>query len=216
MVDMIDRFLIINLDERKDRLESIADQCREAGIPEDRMTRISAVKEAVGWRGCTKSHIGALQLAKANRWKTVMVLEDDVDFTQGGGYLKDTVRECMLNRGAWDVVMMNYGLSCRAPTGTLEERGRGALRDYFPVTRVTDKFYRVKGGAATSSCYLITLPYYDTLIANYREGLDLGTPLDLHWETLQRRDRWLFPAPPVGAQREDYSDILGRVVNYGF
>ena len=212
---MVDRFLIINLDERKDRLEFIADQCRKVGIPEDKMTRISAVKEAAGWRGCTKSHIGALQLAKANGWETVMILEDDVEFTRGGEYLEDTVRECMQNRSAWDVVMMNYSLSCRAPAGTLEKRGRDALRDYFPVAHVTDKFYRVTSSAATSSCYLVSLPYYDTLIANYREGISLGSPLDLHWETLQRRDRWLFPAPPVGVQREDYSDILGRVVNYG-
>ena len=44
MVENIDRFLIINLNERKDRLEFIMDQCDKIGIPKDKITRIEAVK----------------------------------------------------------------------------------------------------------------------------------------------------------------------------
>ena len=217
MVESIDRFLIINLNERKDRLEFIMDQCDKMGIPKDKITRIEAVKEDPGWRGCTKSHIKALQLVKFSGWKNVTIMEDDVLFTCSEEYLHDTIKECFLNGNVWDVVLMNYSLSCVAPAGLRETvEGYKKLKSYYPVTQITDKFYKVDNYAVTASCYLINGNYCDTLINNYQESLIVGEPLDTHWFKLQQKDRWFLPVPPVGVQRSDYSNIRNKVVNYHF
>jgi GR25 family glycosyltransferase involved in LPS biosynthesis len=217
MVENIDRFLIINLNERKDRLEFIMDQCDKIGIPKDKITRIEAVKENPGWRGCSKSHIKTLQLAKLNGWKNIMILEDDVLFTCTKEYLHDTIKECFLNENVWDVVLMNYSLSCVAPAGLQEtEEGRKKLKSHYPVTQITNKFYKINNYAVTASCYLINGNYYDKLINNYQESLIVGESLDIHWLKLQQKDIWFLPVPPVGMQRRDYSNIRNTVIDFHF
>jgi len=217
MLDGIDKVLIINLNERKDRLEFIMDQCDKMEIPKDKIVRIEAIKEDPGWRGCTKSHIKTLQLAKLNGWERIMILEDDVLFTCTKEYLDDTVKEVVLNKGIWDVILMNYSLSCVAPIGLDKtEEGRKKLKSYYPVTQITDKFFKINQFATTTSCYIIRNSYYDKLINNYQESLIVGKALDIHWNKLQEDDKWFLPVPPVGVQRPDYSDIRNHHVDYGF
>ena len=217
MLDGIDKVLIINLNERKDRLEFIMDQCDKMEIPKDKIVRIEAIKEDPGWRGCTKSHIKTLQLAKLNGWERIMILEDDVLFTCTKEYLDDTVKEVVLNKGIWDVILMNYSLSCVAPIGLDKtEEGRKKLKSYYPVTKITDRFFKIDNYAVTASCYIIQNSYYDKLINNYQESLIVGKALDIHWFKLQKKDKWFLPVPPVGVQRPDYSDIMKRHLSYHF
>ena len=39
--------------------------------------------------------------------------------------------------------------------------------------------------------------------------------IDIQWKQLQQRDRWYVLYPLTVIQREDYSDIEKRQVNYG-
>ena len=65
--------------------------------------------------------------------------------------------------------------------------------------------------------------YYDTLIANYRAGINklmrnpkqkLEYAIDRYWFELQRQDRWFLITPLSVVQRDDYSDIEQRFTNY--
>ena len=65
--------------------------------------------------------------------------------------------------------------------------------------------------------------YYDTLIANYREGITklLSDPtnkreyaIDMYWKRLQANDRWYMIVPPTVVQMEGFSDVEGRETNY--
>jgi hypothetical protein len=65
--------------------------------------------------------------------------------------------------------------------------------------------------------------YYDTLIANYREGITklLSDPtnkreyaIDMYWKRLQAKDRWYMIVPPTVVQMEGFSDVEGRETNY--
>jgi hypothetical protein len=65
--------------------------------------------------------------------------------------------------------------------------------------------------------------YYDTLIANIREGLQLlmRNPekhvmyaIDKWWFQLQQKDTWYLIIPLTVTQREDYSDIEKKRTNY--
>ena len=38
---------------------------------------------------------------------------------------------------------------------------------------------------------------------------------DESWKVLQKKDKWYAFSPPIGVQRESYSDIEKVIVNYG-
>ena len=67
------KILVINLDERTDRWGQIQDNFK--GWPP--LERVSAVKASPGWKGCLKSHIKAIEIAKNRNYPWVLVLEDD-------------------------------------------------------------------------------------------------------------------------------------------
>ena len=65
--------------------------------------------------------------------------------------------------------------------------------------------------------------YYDTLIKNYKEGIQhlLKEPeghklyaIDKYWFSLQQIDKWFLIIPLTVTQKEDYSDIEKKTINY--
>lgn len=74
----------------------------------------------------------------------------------------------------------------------------------------------------TTLAYICRKPYYDTLIANFREGLtrlqgggaEEVCVLDQFWKKLQGGDNWIYANPTLGKQRAGLSDIACRDVNY--
>ena len=72
----VDHVVYINLDHRTDRRAEIEAELAPYFAPE-KVTRFSAVKRDNGALGCTASHIAVLEMAKANEWKNVLVVEDD-------------------------------------------------------------------------------------------------------------------------------------------
>ena len=74
----------------------------------------------------------------------------------------------------------------------------------------------------TASGYLINRHYFKTLLASYKEserelekgGEPIKWALDQHWKKLQVKDKWYVMEPTVGKQKESYSDIEQKMVNY--
>lgn len=66
--------LVINLKERTDRWKRISKQLEEWKVP---FERVEAIKQKIGWMGCTKSHLKCLEIAKERKYPWVLVLEDD-------------------------------------------------------------------------------------------------------------------------------------------
>jgi hypothetical protein len=73
------KILVINLDSRPDRWNSIKELCKLTGIEP---IRVPAVKASVGWHGCGKSHVKCIKIAKNLNLPWVLVLEDDCTFTE--------------------------------------------------------------------------------------------------------------------------------------
>ena len=64
---------------------------------------------------------------------------------------------------------------------------------------------------------------YDKLIQNYKEGINnlIKEPtkanqhaIDKHWFRLQEKDSWFLITPLTVIQKENFSDIEKREVNY--
>ena len=93
--------LVINLKERTDRWNHISKQLNEWKVPYE---RVDAIKEKIGWKGCTKSHLKCLRLAKQRNYPWVLVLEDDCLFKKDTKERFEQLLPTLWNRREeWDI-----------------------------------------------------------------------------------------------------------------
>ena len=86
---IFDRVYVINLADRTDRRREMTAQLALIGLADDPLVQFfPAVRPAdpgnfgsLGERGCFLSHLGALKDAVANGHRSILILEDDVDWT---------------------------------------------------------------------------------------------------------------------------------------
>jgi glycosyl transferase family 25 len=192
----------INLESRPDRKTWCESQLRSIGI---QATRFNAIKLPNGAIGCSMSHLKCLQMAKEQRWDHLLIVEDDIEFTNP--QLFKTQFEKFLTitpKNEWDVVVL-------------------AGNNMPPYEVVADYCVKVTKCQTTTS-YMVNGHYFDTLIANIKEGIKflMKEPhnhriyaIDKYWFKLQKKDRWFLITPLTVTQRQDYSDIEQRVTNYG-
>lgn len=91
MVEYFNCIYIINLAERQDRREEIAEQLSKIQLclAHPKIHLFKAIKpdargefDSVGARGCFMSHLGILKHAKSLQFNRILILEDDLNFTQ--------------------------------------------------------------------------------------------------------------------------------------
>ena len=204
----IQHALYINLESRKDRREHVEAQLAELKTADNGMVnlvaeRFKAIPHVIhGAIGCSMSHMRCIQIAKERDWDHVLVCEDDILFTNVPLFLTQ-LSKFMATVPDWDVVLL-------------------AGNNIPPFEVVNDACIQISN-CQTTTGYIVRSHYYDTLIANYRAGINqlmrnptqkLDYAIDRHWFELQRRDRWFLITPLSVVQREDYSDIEQRVTNY--
>lgn len=86
---LFDRVYVINLPDRTDRRREMTAQLERIGLADDPLVQFfPAVRPAdpgdfgsLGERGCFLSHLGALKDAVENGYRSILILEDDVDWT---------------------------------------------------------------------------------------------------------------------------------------
>lgn len=93
-----------------------------------------------------------------------------------------------------------------------------------PYKVIDDTCIRVSH-CQTTTGYIVKNAYYDTLIENIKTGIEklmknptnaFSYSIDKYWIQLQKRDVWYLLAPIIAVQREDYSDIEQRTINYEY
>lgn len=189
----------INLDSRPDRKQHVEGQMSVLGI---RAERFKAIKLKNGAIGCSMSHIKLLEMAKANNWPHILIVEDDILFTKPSLFIEQLNR-FLAGHKDFDVALF-------------------AGNNMPPYTVVDDSCVRVSK-CQTTTGYLVQSHYYDTLIANYKAGVGLLMrephnhriyAIDKYWFHLQAIHKWYLITPLTVVQREDYSDIEKRATNY--
>jgi GR25 family glycosyltransferase involved in LPS biosynthesis len=196
--------LYINLDTRNDRREHVESQLSalKHGMQNLAPERFNAIKHANGAIGCSMSHLRCIKLAKERDWDHVLICEDDVLFTNVPLFLTQ-LNKFLATVPDWDVVLL-------------------AGNNIPPFQAINDACIKVNN-CQTTTAYIVKKHYYDALILNYHDGIHmlmrnpgnrLNYAIDRFWFELQRRDQWFLITPLSVVQREDYSDIEGRVTNY--
>ena len=190
----------INLAQRPDRKQHVEEQLNLIGIQTP--TRFNAIKLANGALGCSMSHLKCLEIAKQNDWPHLLIVEDDIKFLQPELF-KSQLSKFLSKHTCWDTILI----------------AGNNMPPFRPIDDTCVKVTRCQ----TTTGYLVKNHYFDTLIANFREGIKklMGSPdkhtlyaIDKYWFSLQEKDKWYLIIPLSVTQREDYSDIEKRPTNY--
>jgi glycosyl transferase family 25 len=194
MFEFVDHVVYINLSNRTDRRMSIETELSQY-FSVSKISRFDAIRDEKGIVGCGKSHAGAVRLAIQRGWKNCLIVEDDAawsNFEKGYPLLEKLVQQ------PYDVI------------------GLGTT-----FTRYNPETYKLYCCCAATGC-LISGHYYQTYLDNLEEGLEklIETGItqryanDVYWRKLQAKDNWYCIMPALMVQKEGYSDIEKKNVNY--
>jgi hypothetical protein len=123
LTDAFDHTYIINLPERSDRRRETLAELASAGaaVDGDRVEFFRAVKPdaasgfpSIGCRGCFLSHRNVVEQALNAGFETILVMEDDVEFTPAfGAYAEPILRE--LARTPWHIAHLGHFVPLGVP-----------------------------------------------------------------------------------------------------
>jgi glycosyl transferase family 25 len=190
----------INLEHRNDRKEHVEREMNTMGIP---VERFDAIKMDNGAIGCSMSHLKILQNALNNNYNHVLVVEDDIQFLRPEIFKTNFNRFLEKQGNNWDVILF-------------------AGNNVGPYEAVDKTCIKVRK-CQTATGYLVNGHYIKKLYENFMTGLNnfVCNPnqaslyaVDQFWFSLQQTDKWYLIIPPTVVQRENYSDIEKKMVNY--
>jgi glycosyl transferase family 25 len=199
-MNSIKNIFYINLDHRTDRKAHVETQLAKIGL--QGFQRFNAIKMENGAVGCSMSHLKLLQQSLKSGMDHVLIVEDDIEFLDPELF-KTQLDRFFKEQSSWDVVLF-------------------AGNNMPPYEKVGDTCVKVTR-CQTTTGYLVNGHYIEKLMNNVRTGLTnlLRDPtnhtvfaIDKHWFALQEKDNWFLITPLTVVQREDYSDIEKRVINY--
>jgi hypothetical protein len=211
--DFFDSIFLINLDERKDRLEESLNEFRKYDIVLNNFYRFPAIKlkgnhPLIGRAGCALSHRSILDIAKNNNLKRVLILEDDFSFmTNPIKTLQKGVK--FLNENDWGLFYLG-----QTTTSEIFEK---------PLELVQEGVLRLRGGLTTHSISYNNC-IYDKILNEIPGEVDKIIPWLMLNESI---DGWIlrniqakddfkcFTADPmVCIQRASFSDIDNKFADY--
>ena len=196
---MLENVYYINLKERTDRKKLVENELDELGW---KYQRFNAIKTKNGRVGCSMSHLKLIQMAREKNLDYIVVVEDDIQFMRKTWY-NDKIKDILEKE--FDVFLL-----------------AGNLR--LPIFRTNDENIGKISKSFTTTGYIVKKHYYDTLINNIKQGIQLllknpdgefnSNAIDCYWMKLQERDNWKIIMPRTITQRPIYSDIEQRYTDY--
>lgn len=205
---LLKNILYINLDHREDRKRDtttefikLSQYCapHKLNHPE----RVNAIKMEHGAIGCALSHIKCLELAYERKYPYVFICEDDIEFLRPDYCIK-SIKEFEENPPPnWNVFIVGGNI--------------------IPPYRLYNNSSINVFNCQTTTGYITHYSYYQTLINNFRTGIDHLIrdtknerlyAIDQYWKLLQQSGTWYMIYPSCVVQRAGYSDIEKRDVDY--
>jgi GR25 family glycosyltransferase involved in LPS biosynthesis len=193
MKDYFDKIFCINLDRRKDRWEETVQELKKWGVFEG-INRISAVdgnkiknttKLKNGELGLLETHLKILRNAKTKKYKNILLIEDDIEFTKEIQNLESYFNELPKN---WD--MLWFGGNHNTHAGN-------------KINLVSDKIIKCNNTYSTH-CFAINNSVYDILIDII---LKREKPVDVYYSDIQKTHNCFSFNPSIAIQRPSFSDI---------
>ena len=195
---IVDGSFFINLDKRTDRLKDFTEEMNRMDIQSERFPAIAHVSGTVG---CGYSHLSVLKMAKERGYKSVLIFEDDFEFTVDKSVFMNIMEKIQTEIPNYDVLMIGYAI--------------------FKALPHSENFQKVLE-AQTASAYLVSSKIYDELISLYEDAIPKLETTGKHWiyandqiwKAMQPKKEWFATNLRVGRQRPGFSDISNAFVNY--
>lgn len=205
---------IINLEHRLDRRQECIRELKNAGLSISEASFFTAKNTpSFGAYGCALSHAMVLAdfLYRGNS-DYILVFEDDFQIRDGSSFI-DNLNRIMSIKDDWDVFLLGHN-------------------EAVPIEHTKVAEFQRCINSQTASGYLVGYEYAPVLLASFFKAATLlkkyknlplpnlhlarhAFSLDIFWKSLQVEDRFFISIPSVVIQRESYSDIQMRHVNYG-
>jgi GR25 family glycosyltransferase involved in LPS biosynthesis len=193
-MDNIDRFFVINLDKREDRLKEFYDECQKYDLDMSKYERFPAVyRPNMTTVGCTLSHAEVLKIAKNRGYKNIIIFEDDFMFTVDKDYFYQKLKEFFDMKISFGVLMLEYS--------TFD---KNVINDLVSYTTT----------ASGAAGYIVNHTMYDELINCLTYGAEMLEKTGEHWNYINDQiwkrlqgERWLIFNKRIGEQRPSFSDL---------
>ncbi len=195
----IQNIFYINLDRRVDRKIHIETQLN---LLNWKASRFPGILHSFGALGCSLSHLALLKYAKNKNLDHILILEDDVSFLNPSLFLNN-LNQFLKTHANFDVLLL----------------AGNNMGDYV---RIDDWCVKVSQ-CQTTTGYLVKNHYYDTLIKNYENSINLLQlypnkiqiyAIDKFWQRLQKKYNWFLLTPLTVVQIPDISDVEKQHTNY--
>jgi GR25 family glycosyltransferase involved in LPS biosynthesis len=221
--NLFEHTLYINLEHRTDRKAHVEKEMQKMGIT---ATRFNAIKTKNGAVGCSMSHLACLQMAKANGWPQVFIAGDDICFSNPDLLLSQINAFVSNSDFTSDTERSNLQSNSDTENNSNQQHSWDVLlvagNNAPPFEPIGNYCVRVRNCRAATG-YIVQQHYYDTLIDNFKGGLQglIKAPhdkpnfaCDMYWMRLQAVDKWYLIVPLTVYQLEGYSDIEERHTDY--
>jgi GR25 family glycosyltransferase involved in LPS biosynthesis len=220
-INRLDAIIYINLENRGDRKDFLMKDLEKLNTNMSKVHKVSGVFiPKNGHKGCIQSHILALNMIKLNKWKRVLILEDDAELDMHPEVVNDLLNKTMdtldEKHSNWDVIML----------GTANKELDNKFNS-IPITVTTQdgstqddlKIQKLKT-ATTSSAYIVKDTYVDNILELFNtcndnmqhkklsgDGYEFWA-LDQKWAELQIKDNWFVLDKDPIKQRAVWSTIM--------
>lgn len=222
-INRLDAIIYINLENRGDRKNLLITELEKLNTNMDKVHKVSGVFiPKNGHKGCVQSHMLALNIIKLNKWKRVLILEDDAELNMSpetfNDLLNKTIDTLDEKHSNWDVIML-------ATINKIIDNNIESIpiNVVSPDESIKEPLLIQKlKNATTSSAYIIKDTYVDNILNLFNncndnmlhnklsgQGHEFWA-LDQKWSELQEKDNWFVINKDPIKQREIWSTILSE------
>ena len=211
--DHIDHCYYINLAKREDRnAQMLSTTIPYLGLVDGQFSRYNAVDTsaqgtiALRSVGCAQSHVNIFRLAHDLKYKTILILEDDLVPSLAQSALNSHITHLFENYPDFNVCQLAYN-------------------DVQPVVPIDDSgIVLFSPHLQTASCYLIKTEFALSICEDIEEAINRLknnenynlNAFDQVWIQFQTlKNKW-YALPRIGYQSQDFSNIEGRSVFYNY
>ena len=238
-INRLDAIIYINLEDRSDRKDLLLKDLEALHTNMSKVHKVSGVYiPKNGHKGCIQSHILALNMIKLNKWKRVLILEDDAELTTDTETFNNIINKILdyldgLHNSNWDVIMLatankvinnadtthNKILNISPQTSNILSTLTTNLKENTDDDKNKIKIEKITS-ATTSSAYIIKDTYVDKILDLFKvcnnkmmyNKLSSNNheiyALDQQWATLQKQDNWFALSQDPIKQRNIWSSIM--------
>lgn len=194
-----DKIVYINLDRRKDRNDECISELEKHSIIAERFCAIDGNNEEapLGWRhslgnlGCVRSHLEVIKFARDNKYKSILILEDDVIFTNIEKF-ENFYSQLPTD---WDILYLS---------------GNHNLHEGHKLNMISENIAKCYLTYTTHS-FAVRDTMYDKIIDILSNASE---PVDVEYTKIQRICNSYSFYPGLSTQRVGYSDIMNSEVDY--